>query len=84
MIRKITKTELRKNIYHSENGKRIQLGFWVGDNPYFISYHISEFADKENFETQCVNAFLRDLKIFHRQNLKDDGVTVYYKDKLLC
>ncbi len=79
MKKTITKTELRKNIYRSEGGNRIQLGFWADDNPYFISYHISEFTDKEHFETQCVNAFLQDLKQFHSHNLKEDDVEVYYK-----
>lgn len=87
MKKTITKTELRKNIYRSEKGSRIQLGFWVDDEPYFISYHISEFEeaklDPDIFETLCVNAFLQDLKQFQGTNLRKNDIQVYYRKEQL-
>lgn len=86
MKKTITKTELRTNIYRSESGKRIQLGFWIDDEPYFLSYDISEFdelnADK-GFETLCINAFLDDFKKFYTDLCKENNIEVYYRGRNL-
>jgi hypothetical protein len=83
MEKNITKTELRKNIFHSDRGRRISLGFFIDDEPYFLNYRIEDFDYAENFETLCVNAFLEDFKKFYQDEMEEKNIKVFYKGECI-
>lgn len=85
MKRTITKTELRKNIFHTEGGSRIALGFYIDDEPYFLAYGIDDFDYAFNFETLAINKFINeDLNRFHGKELNEKHIEIYYRKKRIA
>lgn len=79
MKRTITKTELRKNIIRTNKGRRINVGFYVDDDPYFLAYCDDEFDYADNFETLAINKFMIDLNRFYGRELNEKNIQIYYR-----
>lgn len=80
MTKEITKTELRKNIIRTDGGRRINVGFYIDDEPYFLAYQDYEFDFAENFETLAIDKFINgDLNSFYGRMLNDEDIKIYYR-----
>lgn len=90
MVKEITKTELRKNLFFSENGN-VFIGFFIDDEPYFSMItkdELDEYAIKNPYmedkaiETVAIDKFIKEeLTGILSTELKTNKIEVYYKNK---
>ena len=93
MKKEITKTELRKNIFHCN--EHIHIGFFVEDEPYFsiitkdeIREHINDHFERFNYftneDTVAIDIFInKDIPGILKEELQTNGIEVFYKGKQL-